>query len=48
MADVDKHAEFHRSLDEADRALTTVESEAHDARQKAEYATNVLYNRGLD
>lgn len=48
MADVETHTKFHRDMDAHNQLLHQVEGTADEAERKADYATNVLYNRGLD
>jgi hypothetical protein len=48
MADVETHTRFHQDLDAHNKLLHQVEGTADEAERKADYATNVLYNRGLD
>lgn len=48
MVDVELHSKFHQGLDESAHTLDHVESDVAEALEKAQYATNVLYNRGLD
>ncbi|MCW2845937.1 MAG: hypothetical protein JWN22_3853 [Nocardioides sp.] len=48
MADVEVHTKFHQDMDAHSQLLHQVEGTADEAERKADYATNVLYNRGLD
>lgn len=48
MTDVEKHTKFHQELDAHYELLHQVENTADEAERKSDYATGVLYNRGLD
>lgn len=48
VLDMALHAEFHGTLDSVDRTLSDVAAEAAEALDKADQASNILYQRGLD
>lgn len=48
MVDVELHAEFHTRLDVALHNLEHVEATADEALEKAERASNVLFQNNID
>jgi hypothetical protein len=42
------HAEFHGTIDSMNRALSEAAVDASEALDKAEHASNILYQRGID
>lgn len=45
---MDLHADFHAAVDSIDRRLMETSADAIEALEKAESASNILYQRGLD
>jgi hypothetical protein len=48
VLDMDLHAAFHASIDSMDRTLSDASADASEALEKAEHASNILYQRGID
>ena len=48
VLDMDLHAQFHAAIDSMDRTLSDTSADASEALEKAEHASNILYQRGID
>lgn len=48
VMDMALHADFHGTLDTMERTLSDTSADASEALEKAEQASNILYQRGID
>lgn len=48
VLEMDLHAEFHAGMDSMAGQLRDTSADASEALEKAEQASNILYQRGID